>query len=261
MNRLVFRTSVCALALVLAAGCGDSGATGNQAAGNATATVEYSAASFAAAADALSARLSGGTAPAASDPAVAAFESQSASALQALGTAALPVEGFTSYDGLCGKTATIVGAYVNLGVDPASATAAKAARMNANAEKYIDQMFTPLLFSAHCTAAHMPFIESQISDGDMTSKAAALHQIRDGAYGQAGGLLQMASSSDIDAARRARIVDLLAADAGKFAVAFNPQQRAALSAMVDSLPADVKGKGAAIKSGLTGAACGKLCAM
>jgi hypothetical protein len=71
----------------------------------------------------------------------------------------------------------------------------------------------------------------------------------------------MASSGDIDSARRARIVDLLAADAGNFAIAFNPQQRAALSAMTDSLPADVKGKGAAIKSGLTGAACGKLCAM
>ena len=261
MNRLVFRGSFCALALILAAGCGDSGATGNEAVGNAAADGVTTTASFGTAADALAAKLGGGSAPAASDPSVVAFESQSASALQGLGTAALPLDGFTSYDALCGKTATIVGAYINLGLDPSADPTAKAAKMNSNAEKYLDQMFTPLLFSAHCTAAHMPFIEKQISDTDLSSKAAALHKIRDGAYGQAGGLLQMASSDDIDAARRARIVDLLAGDAANFAIAFNPQQRAALSAMADALPADVKVKGAAIRAGLTEAACGKLCTM
>jgi hypothetical protein len=260
MNRLIFRGSFCALALVLAAGCGDSGATGN-AAGNSVAPAGDATASFTAAADALSAKLRGGSAPAASDPAVAGFETQSASALQALGTSALPVDGFTSYDALCGKTATIVGAYVNLGVDPSGDSATKAAQMNRNAEQYLDQMFTPLLFSAHCTAEHMPFIEGKITDSDLTAKRSALQQIRDGAYGQASGLLQMASSGDIDAARRARIVATLAADADKFAIAFNAQQRAALSTMADSLPADVREKGAGIKAGLTGAACGKLCSM
>jgi hypothetical protein len=260
MNRLVFGASVCALALTLT-GCGDSNASSNEAAGNPGASTGSSVASFTAAADALSARLTGGSAPAAGDPVVAAFETQSASALQSLGTSALPVDGFTSYDALCGKTATIVGAYVNLGVDPAADSAAKAARMNRNAEQYIGQMFTPLLFSAHCTAAHMPFIENKISGSDMSGKRAALKQIRDGAYGQASGLLQMASSNDIDSPRRARIVDLLAADAANFAIAFNPQQRAALSAMADSLPADLKEKGVGIKAGLTGAACGKLCSM
>jgi hypothetical protein len=122
-------------------------------------------------------------------------------------------------------------------------------------------MFTPLLFSAHCTAAHMPFIENKISDSDLGSKRSALQQIRDGAFGQASGLLQMASSNDIDPARRGRIVDMLASDAGNFAIAFNAQQRAALSAMVDTLPSDVAAKGAAIKGGLTGATCGKLCSM
>ncbi len=259
MNRLVFGVSVCALALAVA-GCGDSNASGNEA-GTSAPGGAVSTASFTAAADALSARLSGGSAPAANDPAVAAFEAQSASALQALGTSALPVDGFTSYDALCGKTATIVGAYVNIGVDPAGDTAARAAQMNRNAEQYLDQMFTPLLFSAHCTASHMPFIEGKISGSDLSAKRSALQQIRDGAYGQVSGLLQMASSNDIDSARRARIVDMLAADAGKFAIAFNAQQRAALSAMADSLPADVHGKGAGIKAGLTGAACGKLCSM
>ena len=261
MNRLIFRGSICALALVLAAGCGDSGATGNQAAGNESAVAGNIGTSFAAAADALAAKLKAGAAPAAGDPVVAAFETQSASALQALGTPALPVDGFTSYDALCGKTATIVGAYVNLGMDPSADAAARTAQMNRNAEQFLDQMFTPLLFSAHCTAEHLPFIESKISDSDLTAKRAALQQIRDGAYGQASGLLQMASSNDIDAVRRGRIVDMLAADADKFAIAFNAQQRAALSTMADSLPADVREKGAGIKAGLTGAACGKLCTM
>jgi|GEM_PF-2432090 len=261
MNRLIFRGSVCAMALVLAAGCGDSGASGNESAGNSAAPAGNSTASFTAAADALIAKLAAGAAPAATDPAVAAFEAQSASALQSLGTATMPVDGFTSYDALCGKTAAIVGAYVNLGVGASADSAARAAQMNRNAEQYLDQMFTPLLFSAHCTAEHMPFIEGKITDSDLTAKRPALQQIRDGAYGQASGLLQMASSNDIDAGRRARIVDLLAADAGKFAIAFNAQQRATLSTMADSLPADLSAKGAGIKAGLTGASCGKLCTM
>lgn len=261
MNRLIFRVSICALALAVAAGCNDSDATDKTGAGNSAAPAGASSASFGAAADALAAKLRRGSAPAANDPAVAAFETQSANALQALGTSALPVDGFTSYDALCGKTATIVGAYVNLGVEASGDNEAKAARMNQNAEKYLDQMFTPLLFSAHCTAAHMPFIEEKISDSDLIAKRAALLQIREGAYGQASGLLQMATSKDIDPARRTRIVDLLAADSGKFAIAFNAQQRAALSTMADSLSADLSEKGSSIKAGLTGATCGKLCSM
>src|SRR5690349_16281423 len=78
-NRIVmksglFRASACALALVLAA-CGkDPGPA-----------VADTTAAFTAAADALAARLKTGV-PAASDPAVKAFDVQSGRALQALGT-------------------------------------------------------------------------------------------------------------------------------------------------------------------------------
>lgn len=246
MKNKPFRASASLLVLALLAACGGADGT----------------ADFTAAADALEAKLKAG-APAAADPAVKAFQDQTAKGLEILGTPALPLRGFDSYEQLCGKTATIVGAYVNLGVDKAP-EAEKIALMNRNAEQYLDQMFTPLLFSAHCSARHMPFLEKQVG-GDVAGKAAALQQVRGGAQGQMAGLLQMAGDASLDAPRRRRVVDLLAADAKDFAIVFSPAQRQELAGTVDQVRAtlEVEAKPAAdrIKAGLAEAPCGALCKM
>lgn len=246
MIRPGFRASICALSLLLAAGCGDGKASADK------------SSDFTGAADALAAKLEGGTVPPASDPAFTAFEAQTSSGLTKLGTPELPLDGFDSYEKLCGKAATIVGGYINAGVDQAPD---KAAAMNANAERYLDQLFTPLLFSAHCTAAHMPFLEEKVGEGDLGDKKAAVEQVRSGAYGQASGLLQMAGAGDLDPARKGRIMDLLAGDAANFAIAFNAERRSSLNAMIDALPPEQKAKGEAIKAAFAKAPCGKLCSM
>jgi hypothetical protein len=219
-------------------------------------------AAFTAAADALIAKLQAG-APAADDPAVMAFDAETGKALQTLGTPALPLRGFDSFDDLCGKAATIAGAYVNFGVDEAP-EASTVEVMNRNAAQYLDQMFTPLLFSAHCTAAHLPFVEEQTA-GEVASNGAALQQVRDGAYQQVGGLLQMAGDPTLDAARRHRIVDLLVTDAPRFAIILSTAQRQELAAAVDavqaSLPDADKAAAGEVRTALVGAPCGPLCAM
>lgn len=250
MVRTAFGASCAALTLLLLAGCGSSAAGGD------------AAGAYIAAADALSAKLaaagSGGQVPGPSDPAVTAFEAESQKALSALGTPALPVTGFDSYEQICGRAAKVVGAYINFGVDRA-APDAKAALMNSNANQYMNQMFTPLLFSAHCSAAHMPFIEKSTTAEDFKTKAAALQQIRGGAYAQASGLLEMASSKDLDPARRSKIVGILAADSRNFAIPLSAVQRQSLAAGADALPADANNQ--AIKAGFSLAPCGPLCAM
>jgi hypothetical protein len=220
-------------------------------------------AQFTAAADALSAKLQGGQVPSAADPAVKAFQAEAERGLKVLGTPALPVGGFESYQALCGKTATLAGAYLNAGVEQAPA-ADKAALMNRNAEQHMAQIFTPLLFSAHCTAAHMPFIQKTAGD-DVAGKAAALQQVRAGAFGQAAGLLGMAGSEDLDAAQKRRIVQLLAADAPAFATVFSLAQRQELAQGAEALsavaPEDLRADVAKIKAGFTSAPCESLCKM
>lgn len=256
LNRVGWVTSLCALGLLLAA-CGEAGSAGGDAA-PADGTAEFKAA-----ADALAARLAGnGPVPAASDPVVQAFETQTARALDTLGTPALPLRGFQSYDDLCAKTATVVGAYVNAGTAQAPAEG-QLEIQNRNAELYIDQLFTPLLFSAHCSAAHLPFLESTLSPSELQEKAAAVQQVRSGALGQFAGLLQMAGADDLDAARRARIVRLLAADAAEFAIIFTPQQRQELGQMAErvraAVPEGSREEAARIGPALNQAACGRLC--
>jgi len=251
MRSVLFRSSACAIVVLLAA-CDNSGGT----------SAEDTTAGFTTAADALVATLQAG-APAASDPAVVAFEAEADKALRTLGTPALPLNGFDSYDALCGKTATIVSAYVNLGVDQLP-EASKAEAMVRNVTQYLDQMFTPLLFSTHCTAAHLPFVEEETVD-DVSGQAAALLQIRGGAHQQVTGLLQMAGDPILDAARRRRIVDLLGADAASFAIILSLAQRQELAAMVDtvkaSLPDADQAAADAVKAELTAAPCGPLCQM
>jgi hypothetical protein len=253
MKSGLFRSAACALVLLAAAACDNKAA-----APSATDTTT----SFTAAADALASKLQAG-APPASDPSVKAFDAESEKALQTLGTPALPLRGFESYDDLCGKTATIVGAYVNLGVDQAP-EASKAEVMNRNATQYLDQIFTPLLFSAHCSAAHMPFLEKE-AGGDVAGKAAALQQVRAGAYGQVTGLLQMAGDRSLDAARRRRIIDLVGADAANFAIILSPAQREQLAGTLDSvraaLPEADKAGADKAKAAFAAAPCGPLCKM
>jgi hypothetical protein len=252
MNPAFLRVSSCLAVSLLVAGC--DGAKEKSA---------DTTAQFTAAADALSAKLQGGQVPAADDAAVKAFQAEAERGLKVLGTPALPVEGFDSYQAICGKTATIAAAYVNAGVDQAPA-AEKAAVMNRNAEQHMDQLFAPLLFSAHCTAAHMPFIQKKAGD-DVSSKAAALQQVRAGAFGQAGGLLGMAGADDLDAAQKRRIVQLLAADAPAFATVLSVAQRQELARGADALsafvPEDLRADVARIKSGFTAAPCESLCKM
>lgn len=246
----LLRSTAFALVLALAACDRDSG----------SASADTTAA-FTAAADALAARLKTG-APAATDPVVKAFDAESGKALQTLGTPALPLRGFDSYDDLCGKTGAIVSAYVGLELDQARG-ASKAEGMTRNATRYLDQMFTPLLFSAHCSAAHMPFIDE--TAGDDAATAASLKAVRIGTWGQVGGLLEMAGDPSLDLARRRRIVDLVAADAAKFAIILSPGQRRDLAATVDAvratLPEADKAKADRIKANLAGAPCGPLCRM
>ena len=259
MTRNLFIASCCALALLLA-GCDQPGGEAGQEAASGSA--------FAAAADALAAKLAtsatDGKVPPASDPAVQGFEAETGKALETLGTPALPIRGFDSYEQLCGKTVEIVSAYVNAGAGQLP-EAARAEAMNRNVERHLDQLFTPLIFSAHCTAAHMPFIAKTVGSADLGDKAEALRQVRDGAYGQVSGLLEMAGSDDLDAGRRRRIVDLLAADAGNFAIILNRQQRQELGAMAErigtGLPEDARAQASKIRAGLQQASCHRLCTM
>jgi hypothetical protein len=257
MNRNLLNAS-CGLALLLLAGCGQSA---SEAGGD-------TSPAFVAAADALAAKLAStgddAKVPPASDPAVRSFEAEAGKALDTLGTPALPIRGFDSYTDLCGKTVGIVSAYVNVGVAQLPETERPAA-MNRNVDQHIDLIFTPLLFSTHCTAAHMPFIEKRVGDSDLGDQSEALRQVRDGAYGQVSGLLEMAGDADLDAKRRRRIVDLLAADAGNFAIILSRQQRQELGAMAErvgsGLPEDARAQASKIRAGLEQASCRRLCTM
>lgn len=262
MHSRSFAACFCALSLLVVAACGEEAAEKGKA-------EENLGASFASAADALSARLAapGGQTqiPPASDPAVLAFDRVTGKAMAALGTDALPLNGFESYEALCGKTATIMQTYVASGIPEEMGEAQRLAAMEQNAARHMDQMFTPLLFSAHCAAAHMPFIDKTVSAGDMTGQAEALAQVRGGAFGQASGLIEMAGSGDLKPAQQLKIVDTLAIDAGKFAAVLSKAQRSQLAAMANqmarTLPQDVRSKVEAIKAGFEQAPCGKLCEM
>ena len=205
--------------------------------------------------------------PAADDAAVRAFDVEAEHALAALGTAAMPVQGLDSYARLCGPAAGITAAYVSAGLgggDAALATddPARVARMNENAARYMDQMLLPLLYSAHCTAVHMPAVDKELAGQDLSGKAAALGQIRDGALGQVAGLLEMAAGDALAADRRGKVIALLAGDAGRFAIGFTLAQRRELAAIVDQAAAAspaVKGEAEAIKRAVAAAPCGTLC--
>jgi hypothetical protein len=75
----------------------------------------------------------------------------------------------------------------------------------------------------------------------------------------------MAGDSDLDAARRRRIVDLLAADAGNFAIILSRAQRQELGAMAErvgtGLPEDARAQASKIRAGLEQASCRGLCSM
>jgi hypothetical protein len=244
-----------AAATLLVAGCG---ASGMSAKGSAL-TADYDKA-----ADALLAKMNDpaakGQLPGKDDPAVKNYDDAASRAMAALGTDDFPATGFDSFDRICGKGAKIIQAYINGGT---GGGAADVQTMNANAQRYMDQMFTPLLFSAHCTAAHLPFIDKTISDEDLKTKAAAVAKIRGGAWGQASGLLEMAGDPNFDAARRTRIMDMLAGDAANFAIVLPAAQRAELSRTAQSikplLPKDSQPDADRVSEAVAKAPCGKLC--
>jgi hypothetical protein len=247
-----FRAAASLAVLILAAGC-EKGPGAEQ------------TAEFTAAADALSEKVEaaskqGQTVPA-SDPAVKAFQDQSARALEALGTPALPVDGFDSFQPLCGKTAAVVQAYLTAGVGGGT-DAEKAAAMERNAAAALETIFTPLLFAARCTAAHMPFLEETAGD-KAAAKPEAQQQVRTGAQAQLAGLLQLGVASDLDPARRRQALDVAAANAGNFAIALNQAQRGELAALAGQVAGALQGEDAAraqkAKQAIEGAPCNALC--
>ncbi|HEY0149124.1 MAG TPA: hypothetical protein VGB70_08960 [Allosphingosinicella sp.] len=259
MHHRLFAATAAASLLLALGGCGDSG-------GNESAAAEPDARQqFAQAADALVAKTGtpGAKAemPAANDPAVQAFEAQAAKAMTTLGTDALPVDGFDSYQDLCGKAATIVGAYAAAGTS-GTAGAAQQQKMEANIDAYMDQMFTPLLFAAHCNAAHMPYLDGE-AGGAASDKKAAIGQVRQGMFAQVLGLVQMASDSSFTPERRRRIVELLATDASNFALGMGTQERAqvlqAVTQLRASLPADLQPQADTIRQKIESAKCGAIC--
>lgn len=257
MHNRVLRLSVCA-AVFLTIGCGEEG-------GNSSAAKSDLMGDFTKAADALAAKTGApgekAEMPPASDPAVQAFDAQATKAMAALGTDALPISGFDSYGALCGKSANIVGAYATAGTSGTSG-AAQQQKMEGNVEAYMDQMFTPLLFSAHCNAAHLPFLDGQAKDA-AADKQAALQQVGAGAAQQMMGLFQMAADEKLGMERRRRIVELLVQDAPSFAVGLNAGQRAQMIAASQELrallPAELQGQADKIRSGIEGAKCGAIC--
>lgn len=244
--------------LMLMTGCDGSGSGEKQ-------TMSNLKADFVAAADALSAKTGApgekDVMPAANDPAVQAFEAQLGKAISALGTDALPIEGFESFEALCGKTANIVGAYASAGTK-GTAGAAQQQKMERNIEQNFDALFTPLLFSARCGATHMAFLDGEMGSSD-PSKAAAAKQIRDGMFDQVAGLLQVAGDATIDAGQLQRIVDILANDGSQFAVGLSLAQRQKVSAQAQQVsgkvPDDLRAKLEKFRSELARAPCGNIC--
>jgi hypothetical protein len=260
MNRALPSASLCAVVLLLA-GCGN-------AAGSAEADALVKAA------DALEAKVGApgekAQMPAADDPDVRAFDAQAGKALTDLGTPAMPAGGFDSYERLCVSAAKITGAYVSAGLgaigdgglplnDPA-----KVAKMNENGTRYMNQMFVPLLYSAHCTAVHLPGINKELDGKDLSGKAESIAKVRGGAYGQAAGLLQMAAGTDLGADKRKQVLDVLARDAADFGTAFTPEQKQALVQAAQQIgAADAKAKPQTDRfaADLQKAPCGKLCSI
>lgn len=203
--------------------------------------------------------------PAVDDPAVRAFNEQAEKAITALGTPALPVDGLDSFQGLCGKASSIMTAYISAGTGAAGAGATSAAQealMAANSERYADQMFTPILFSARCMAVHLPALDEQV-DPSSAERRAGVVQIREGAFQQTAGLMQMAADPKLDAVRKRRLVERLAADAPGLGMAFAHNQRQQLAAMTQALrgllPPELQGQADRIRSGIMAARCGKIC--
>jgi hypothetical protein len=200
--------------------------------------------------------------PPPNDPAVQAFEQQANMALTALGTPEMPVSGLDSFETLCGKTAQIAQAYVSAGASPNQPASQEL--MQQNVLKHLDQMLTPTLFSAHCGAAHLPFMETL--DTNQLEKEQALKKVRNGSYAQFVGLLQTAAAEDLlKPDQQERAIKLLSADASKFATAMSPEQRKEALAVTQqlrgSLPAALQGDADKIGQDIQQAKCGKLCSL
>jgi hypothetical protein len=134
--------------------------------------------------------------------------------------------------------------------------------MEANIDAYMDQMFTPLLFAAHCNAAHMPYLDGE-AESAAPDKKAAIGQVRQGMFGQILGMVQMASDPTFPLERRKRILDMIEKDAPNFALGLGPAERTqvigALGQLRASLPADLQPKADTIGKAIQEAKCGAIC--
>jgi hypothetical protein len=252
MNRRFAGASVCAFALLLG-GCG--GETEE------TATLVKSG-------QALEAKVGepgkNSAMPGKDDPDFKAFTAAAEKGLTALGTDSMPIDGIDSFEKLCGPAARISVAYLSAGTGGMPEGQAKIAAMNANAVRYMDQVFTPLLYSAHCTSSHIPAIEKAIDGKPNEKQTAAINQIRGGAFGQAAGLLQIVGDASASADQRKRALDLIARDAGNFALALSRAQRQQVLQVADAVAQAAPDSAAQVKQvkdAVAGAACGKLCSL
>lgn len=206
--------------------------------------------------------------PLPSDPDAKRFEEQAGKALTALGTDALPISGFDTYEPLCAKAANIGGSYAMAGATLAEKAAAlpavEAAKMATRAEELFNQMLTPVLFAAHCSALHLPALEEMVASSSGPD-ASALNQMRSGTSQQVQGLIQMASGDDLQLPVRTRILNVLAGDASKFAIGLTPQQRQEIVSIAQRLkqsaPREVAGQADKIRTDIESAPCGKLCSV
>jgi hypothetical protein len=108
----------------------------------------------------------------------------------------------------------------------------------------------------------LPAVDKELAGQDLSGKAAAVGQIRDGAYGQLTGLLQMAAAGDVAPDQRRKILDVLVRDAGHFGTGFTQAQRRELAGMIDQAAAaspEVKAQADGLKKAIAAAPCGTLC--
>lgn len=252
MNRRLLGASACALALLLA-GCGGE-----------TEDTKALVASGKALEAKVGAPGQNKAMPGKDDADFRAFNAAAEKGLTALGTDAMPVEGLGSFEKLCGPAARIAVAYLSAGTGGMAEGQAKAEAMNANAVRYMDQVFTPLLFSAHCTSSHIPAVEKAVDEKPNEKQTAAINQIRGGAFGQTTGLLQIAGDTTAPADQRKRALDLIVRDAGNFALALSRTQRAQVLQVADAVAQaapDTAPQIKQVKDSVSGAACGKLCSL
>jgi hypothetical protein len=229
-----------------------------------------SAKTFDAAAQALLAELNASPAKAApprtTDPVYQRFAEETGKVSSALGTPVMPITNIDSMLAICGTASKVLNGYVQFtapGAPPPTDGGRK------NIETYFEEIYPILTFSAHCSAVHMPTVESfaqGLSATDMNeTRKGGIRQVRSGAFSTVSGLLLTASDPTLGAPRTTEIMTLLAQDIDEFIIALTPEQRTQLLDQVSKLPATATtGREPQVKQitdTLKSTQCGKVCSI